>query len=178
MVLEHSTDANSILDLGCGEGQLLLMLRELTSIRKYYGYDLSPVFIDNLIRRWGRYPGLKAKAVNFLTVDKFPTTDLCTCMGSMLYIFDDGELKSVLANIKSKTFICRVPCSLGLDRVEIDRFSKDYGAKYAAVYRTIQDYVSILSESFTIKSIDRCYPDEIESKHNSKQFVFICERKV
>ena len=33
------------------------------------------------------------------------------------------------------------------------------------------------SDSFNIKSIDRCYPDDIESKYDSKQFSFVCESK-
>ncbi len=177
MILNHINGVNSVLDLGCGEGQVLLMLRELTNINKYYAYDLSQIFISNLIKRWGYCSKLKAHTVNFTTTVDFPKTDMCICMGVMLYVLDDNDLKHMLSNIKSKKFICRVPCNLGVDRIEIDKFSKDYGDNYAAVYRTIPEYISILSEYFNIKSIDRCYPDEIESKYGSKQFFFVCERK-
>jgi hypothetical protein len=129
-----------------------------------------------LIKRWGDYPGLEVKFINFITTDKLPKTDMCICMGAMLYIFDDNDLKYMLSNIKSEIFICRVPCSLESTRIEIDKFSEEYGENYAAVYRTIPEYISILSEFFNIKSINRCYPDEIESKHGSKQFYFICNK--
>ncbi len=174
IILKYIDGINSISDLGCGEGQVLLMLRELTDISNYYAYDLSQTFIDNLIRRWGNCPGLKAQAVNFITTS-FPETDMCICMGAMLYVFDDNDLKYMLSNIESKIFICRVPCNLESDRLEIDKFSEEFNDNYAAVYRTIPEYISILSESFNIKSIDRCYPDTIESKFGSKQFFFICE---
>lgn len=172
IVLDYIDGVNSILDLGCGEGQMLLMLRELTDIQTYYGYDLSQIFIDNLVNRWGNYPGLEAKVINF-SKDKLPPADMCICMGAMLYASDDG-LIHMLSNVKSKLFICRVPCDLN-NRVIIDKFSEEFNDNYAAIYRTIPEYISILSEYFNIKSIDRCYPDEIESKHDSKQFFFVCE---
>jgi len=177
MILNHIDGVNSILDLGCGEGQNLLMLRELTDIKDYYAYDLSKVFIKNLIKRWGKYSGLTVKTVNFTKVNNLPETDMCICMGAMLYVIDDESLKYMLSNIKSKLFICRVPCNLGTGRLEIDKFSEEFKSDYAAVYRTISEYISILSESFIIKSIDRCYPDEIESEYGSKQFFFVCEKK-
>ena len=176
VVLKHIDGVNSILDLGCGEGQNLLMLRELTDIKDYYGYDLSKVFIKNLTKRWGKYPGLKAKVVNFTKVNNLPVTDMCICMGAMLCVVDDDDLKYMLSNIKSKIFICRAPCNLETSRLEIDKFSEEFGENYAAVYRTIPEYISLLSKFFTIKSIDRCYPDDIESKYGSKQFFFVCEK--
>lgn len=177
IILKYIEDAKSILDLGCGEGQILLILRELSGIKDYYGYDLSSVFINNLIKRWGKCPGLEAKVLNFIKTNSLPKTDVCICMGAMLYVFDEADLKYMLSNIKSKLFICRVPCNLESDRLEINKFSEEYEEKYAAVYRTIPEYISILSEFFKIKSIDRCYPDEIESKHGTKQFFFVCKRE-
>jgi SAM-dependent methyltransferase len=66
IILKYIDGVKSILDLGCGEGQVLLMLRELTDIKNYYGYDISQIFISNLIKRWGDYPGLEVKFINFL----------------------------------------------------------------------------------------------------------------
>lgn len=176
VIIENITNVNSILDLGCGEGQVLLILRELTDIKNYYGYDLSSVFIKNLINRWGNWSGLRTKIINFTTFDEFPKTDMCVCMGVLLYIYSDILLKDMFKCIKSKVFIVRAPCSLD-DRLEIDKFSEEFEENYAAVYRTIPEYISILSESFDIKSIDRCYPDEIESKYGSKQYFFVCENR-
>jgi len=177
IILDHIDDVESILDLGCGEGQVLLMLRELTAIKDYYGYDLSKTFIDNLILRWGNNtPKLIAQEMNFTKFDDFPTTDMCVCMGVALYVLDDKILKDTLSNLKSNIFIFRAPCSMN-DRVDINKFSKEFNANYAAVYRTIPEYISILSDSFNIESIDRCYPDSIESKHGTKQFFFICKRR-
>jgi SAM-dependent methyltransferase len=177
MILKYIDGVDSILDLGCGEGQNLLMLRELTGIKSYCGYDLSKAFIKNLKKRWGKYPGLKARVANFTTTSILPKTDMCICMGAMLYVLDDNDLKHMLSNVKSEIFICRVPCNLESNRLEIDKFSEEFDADYAAVYRTIPEYISILSEFFNIKSIDRCYPDDIESDHGTKQFFFVCERR-
>ena len=177
IILKYTNGVDSILDLGCGEGQILLILRELTDIKSYYGYDLSQFFITNLINRWGNGLELNALITDFTTLNEFPATDMCICMGVMLYMVDDEILKHMLSNILSKLFIVRIPCILERDRLEIDKFSENLGDRYVAVYRTIPEYISILSEFFNIKSIDRCYPDEIESVHGSKQFFFVCERK-
>jgi len=176
IILDNIEGVESIIDIGCGEGQALLMLRELTDINEYHGYDLSSIFINNLIKRWGEWPGLNTKITNF-TKSKLPETDLCICMGAMLYVFDNSELTYMLSNIKSNIFICRVPCTLTSHKLEINKFSEEFEAVYAAVYRTIPEYISILSDSFNIKSINHCYPDNIESKHGSKQFSFVCESK-
>lgn len=175
VVLKYINNINSVSDLGCGEGQLLIMLRELTNIKNYHGYDLSPVFIKELISRWGNCSGLDAQTIDFTILDEFPNTDMCLCMGVFPYVFEDEVLKHILSNITSKLFITRIPCALGQERIEVDKFSEDLGDFYAAVYRTVPEYISILSEFFDIKSIDRCYPDEIESKHGTKQFFFVCE---
>ena len=174
IVLDYIDGVDSILDLGCGEGQMLLMLRELTDIQIYYGYDLSQIFISNLINRWGDHPGLEARTLNF-SKNTSPSVDMCICMGAMLYVSDD-DFRYILSNIKSRLFICRVPCALN-NRVTIDKFSEEFNDNYAAVYRTIPEYMSILSEFFSIKTIDRCYPDEIESEYGSKQFFFVCTNK-
>lgn len=175
IILRYADSACSILDLGCGEGQNLLMLRELTTVKYYYAYDLSQIFIDNLILRWGNWPGLDAKVGDFTTVVEFPKTDVCICMGVLVYV-DDTALEHVLSNITSGIFICRMPCSLESSRAEIDKFSEEYQCDYAAVYRTIPEYISTLSKYFIVKYVDRCYPDEIESKYGTKQFFFVCER--
>lgn len=175
MILEHVEGVDSVLDLGCGEGQNLLMLRELTSISEYYAYDLSEVFINNLVIRWGNCDGLVVQVKDFISAE-LPKVDLCICMGAMLYVLDDDKLTRMLSNIKANKFICRVPCELG-NRVTIDRFSPEFKADYAAVYRTIPEYISILSDFFVIKNINRCYPDSLESEYGSKQYLFVCEVK-
>jgi SAM-dependent methyltransferase len=176
LILKYLNNYDSILDLGCGEGQILLMLRELTDIKKFYAFDLTSVFIDNLIKKWGTWPGLDAKTINFSKINELPRTDICICMGVMLYL-SDVLLREIISKISSKLFIIRVPCTLRKDRLEIDKFSEEYQFQYAATYRTIPEYISILSEFFEILTIDRCYPDSIESKYESKQFLFVCKKK-
>jgi len=175
VILNHVGEVKSLLDLGCGEGQNLLMLRELTDIVYYCGFDLCENFIHGLRKRWGEHPGLIVRTLDFVDTPGFPKVDLCLCMGVLLYVFDDDELRNMFARLKTKKLICRMPCTLTTKRLVVSEFSEEYGAVYSAVYRTVAEYISILSESFVIKSVDRCYPDEIESRYGSKQFVFICE---
>ena len=175
MVLKYTDGVSSISDLGCGEGQLILMLRELTNISKFYAYDLSINFIGNLLKRWGAAPGLATSVANFIESPK-EKTDLSVCMGAILYVLKDEDLRTMLSTIDSEVFLCRIPCNLE-NRVEIDKFSEEFNSNYAAVYRTVSEYITILSEFFSIESVDRCYPDEIESVYGTKHYFFICKNR-
>jgi len=175
-VLKFTSDAEKILDIGCGEGSLILMLREVSNIKEYYGFDLSVHFIKNLKKKWGDFPGLKTAEYNCGLGGKLPKVDLCVCMGVMLYM-SDIEVEKMLSSVDATKFLCRVPCVLGKDRIEIDKFSKEFNDRYVATYRTISEYLNLLNKFFKVVSVERCYPDEIESEFGTKQFFFVCDRK-
>jgi SAM-dependent methyltransferase len=175
-VVSKSADANSVLDIGCGEGSMLLSLREFTKIELFYGYDISPSLIKRLVDRWGNVPGLKVKIVNLIILRELPMTDITLALGSWPYIFDDDHLHKILGNIKSNLLIVRAPCTLGKDDEIINKFSEDLGENYASIYRTRDNYISILSKHFSVCEVSRAYPDEIESKYGTKHFFFVAKK--
>ena len=177
MIIDNIPETTeSILDLGCGNGEILLTLREFTQIKTFYAFDISDVFINNIKNRWGtNNKNLITKVCNIALNQELPEVDVCLCLGVFIYIFDDQQLKTVLANIRSKIFICRVPCNID-KRLYVNTFSKELGDKYSSVYRTIPEYVELLSSNFKITSIQKSYPDTIESKYKTESFYFICQR--
>jgi len=175
-IVDKLAGAASVLDIGCGEGSMLLSLREFTEIRLFYGYDVSPSLIKRLLDKWGSVPGLKAKVVNLITLKELPITDVTLALGSFPYIFDNDHLHKLLKNIKSNLLIVRAPCTLNKEDEIINKFSEDLGDNYASIYRTVDNYVSILSDHFIVSEISRAYPDEIESKYGTKHFFFVCKK--
>jgi len=90
------------------------------------------------------------------------------------YVFSDDRVSEIVANLKSDIFITRISCDT--ERIEINKFSEDLGRDYSAVYRTIEEYTKIFGKHYKELTIKRAYPDEIESKYNTKQYFFICKR--
>jgi SAM-dependent methyltransferase len=175
-VVEKLSGVKSILDLGCGEGAMLLALRGFTEIDTFYGYDISPNLIEKLLNEWGKSNGLSVEVINLITIEKLPETDVTLSMGSFSYIFKDEELHKLLRNVKSDLLIVRASCTLNKEDEVINKFSEDLGENYAAIYRTVSNYKSILSKHFIVSEISRAYPDEIESKYGTKHFFFVCKK--
>lgn len=146
-VLKYTNNNKSVLDLGCGTGYMLLMLRELTDIEYFFGYDLSKTFIDKFKNRWGTDKKLIAEDVNFLE-KHLPQTDITLCIGVLVYIFDDSLISNMISGIQSNTLIIRVPCNM--ERLEINKYSSELKSQYAAVYRTVEEYYNILSQYFNV----------------------------
>jgi len=177
-LIDYVIDAESILDLGCGDGYLLLALREFSSIKRFYGYDLSGTMICKLRDRWGDvHGGLNAAVFDFVENNNYPDTDVIISFGSFPYVFDVKELKNIVSNINSDIFVVRSPCTMRREDEIIDKFSDDLGDNYSAVYRTVDFYVFMLSEYFVVDNVCRAYPDELESKYGTKQFFFVCKRR-
>jgi SAM-dependent methyltransferase len=178
-VLNHVSDTKSVLDLGCGDGYLMLLLRELTQIEEFYAYDISIQLLEVLEKKWlhenDRY--LYTKITNFIKEESFPKTDITVCFGSFPYVFDIEDLNSVLEKIDSSKILIRNPCSIDGSAVSINKFSEELGAEYSAIYRTPDEYFSILSKHFKVTEMFRAYPNDIESKYGTKHFFFTCERR-
>ena len=166
-------DAKSLLDLGCGNGSTTILLRELTYIQNFFCYDISPSMLSKI----GSDRDSKVYPVAFdVNTDTlvFPYTDVSICMNMFPYVFSDERLDMIIESIKSDIFIVRITCDT--ERLEINNFSEVLGKDYSAIYRTVSDYNDALSKHFKEVEITRAFPDEIESKYNSKQYFFICKR--
>lgn len=174
MLLKHiPINAKSLLDLGCGNGSTTILLRELTYIEDYYCYDISPSMLSKIGPDRDSQVHPFAFDVNTDVLD-FPAADVSICMNMFPYVFSDERLDEIIKAIKSDIFIVRITCDT--ERLEINNFSKDLGKEYSAIYRTFSEYRDVLIKYFKEVEISRAFPDEIESKFNSKQYFFICKR--
>ena len=171
-------DVNSVLDLGCADGYLLIALREFTNAERFYGYDISSELLHTLDLRWGSVKDLNTKVCDFTEDIDFPQTDLTLSMGLFPYIFDDQDLHNILASIKSNSLIVRVPCTLNDHDEYINKYSEDLCSEYSSIYRTAQNYTSILKTFYKKIGRERSYPDNIESKYGTKHFFFVCEERL
>jgi len=174
-VVANGGNPSTILDLGCADGYLLIALREFTTASKFYGYDISKDLLRKLRLRWGNIKELETRVYDFTKDKDYPQTDLVLSMGSFSYIFKDEELHTLLRNVKSDLLIVRASCTLNKEDEIINKFSEDLGENYAAIYRTVSNYKSILSKHFIVSEISRAYPDKIESKYGTKHFFFVCK---
>ncbi len=173
-LLKHiPTNAESLLDLGCGNGSTTIILRELTYIKKYFCYDIGPGMLATI--GGNRDSELITKVWDANDGDfNFPEADVTISMNMFPCIFDDEAVENIIKNIKSDIFLVRITCEK--ERLEINKFSEDLGHNFAACYRTVMDYADIMNKYFTEVEITRAFPDEIESKYGSKQYFFTCKR--
>jgi predicted TPR repeat methyltransferase len=168
-LINYIGDSKSVLDLGCATCSMLILLRELTSIKKFYGIDIS-----NKMMQYDA--GLILKVVDLSQVTSLPEADLTYCFGMFLYIFKDEHLVNILSNITSKVFLVRSPCTQKENIEYINKYSEELKDNYSAIYRTVEDYEKLLSIFFNVTDVMRSYPDEIESKYNTKHYYFVCKR--
>ena len=164
----------SLFDMGCGDGSTVILLRELSDIKRFYCYDIS----DNLMGgNWGeRGSEIIKKMVDFNDpLIDLPKADITICMNMFPHIFDDMILSRILGKIKSDLFLSRVTCEKN-ERLTINKYSEDLGDHIASVYRTAEEYKSLYKEHFSEVSFFRCFPDEIESKYGTNQYFFICKK--
>lgn len=177
VVVEKLTNEKSITDIGCGEGSILLSLREFTELQTFEAYDLSEGLLHILIDKWGNYPGLFTYEKNLIDINRSITTDVSLALGSFPYIFNDNDLLKILSMIKSDVFIVRAPCTLNDKDEIINKFSVELGENYSAIYRTVSNYENLLSKYFFVHEVSRAYTDDIESIYGTKHYFFICRRR-
>ena len=172
----------SLLDLGCGDGKISFLLSHLTKVSRFTLADLSGRMVHNAHRS---LLGSLDHVFDSIQVDFSKPKDLpkrltlefdtAICLGLFPYIFDDDDLSSSLRLLKVKQLIVRTPCTLNSKDEIINTHSKALDAQYSAVYRTLKNTIAIIEPHFRITEVDRIYPDEIESKFGTKQFVFNCD---
>jgi SAM-dependent methyltransferase len=165
--------AKSLLDLGCGNGSTVILLRELTYIREYYCYDISQGMLNTI--GGNRDSNLHTHVWNGNEENaELPETDVTISMNMLMYVFDDHKVEEIVKSIKSDIFIARISCNT--ERLVINKFSEEFQTDYSGCYRTSDEYVEIFKKSFSNVTVSRAFPDEIESAYSTKQMFFLCKR--
>lgn len=177
-IIDNAKQMDSVIDIGCSDGYLLIVLRELSKVTTFYGYDISEHMLKKLDSRWGSGEGLFTRECDFTIFNDFPATDLAVSMGMFPYIFEEEHMYSILNGIKSNELIVRVPCTLKELDEYINTFSEDLGSTYSAIYRTVDSYTKMFRKFYQNLIVTRAYPDLIESNYGTKNYYFICRNKI
>lgn len=154
----------SLLDLGCGDGDLIKCLAPLTHIEKFYGYDLSA----NLLKHLERIA--ETKVYDCYSGEPLPQTDVTLMTGLTIYLFEDEAIDKLMSLVQSPVVYVRSTCTLKDEDELIDTYSKELGRNYSARYTTLEHLLKVIGKRFTIEDVSRIYPDDIESAFGSKQF--------
>ena len=144
-------------------------LINLLEFKEAYGYDYSENLLKNL------HPSIKSRSFDVYTDDltSLPKTDETIFAGVLPFIFEDDHVLKVLGSIKSEKLFLRTPCTLKDQSELVKTYSEHLESDYASYYRTIEHVISLMKQTHKIESVDRIYPDEIESKFGTKQFYII-----
>ena len=167
----------TIVDIGCGTGSTVTLLRELSYTEKYYCYDVAPGMLSAIDCNPDRDSEVVTGVIDFTEENyELPeNVDFCICYG-LLQCIDDDSVKRVLSRISAKKALFRSACELEKRNV-INTYSEKLGSDYGCSYRTIDEYYQLFEEAgFKVISHVRCYPDVIESKFGTKQYFFDCEK--
>ncbi len=164
---------DSLLDLGCGDGALLNCLVELTDFNQYHGYDFATHLIKNL------HSKIQARDFNVYEDDSttLPKVDNIICAGMLPFIFEDEVVEKIYGSLNTKKLFLRSPCTLKSEDEYVNVYSDKLKSNYSSKYRTVTNMIKSLEKHFIIESIDRVYPDNIESEFDTKQFYFCARSK-
>jgi SAM-dependent methyltransferase len=171
-VSDHLAGHKTVYDLGCGTGQTMFTLHEMADSNIFYGCDVNAGFVADIQRKARSFPRIgSVVAGNFLAKDFIVRADLCLCLGVLNYVLDDTELHRLLTRIRSKTIIFRTPCSVEATDIRVDNGSVGTAGQYVSQYRTLPNLLRIVGSVFAVKNVRRAWPDALESKYGTKQFI-------
>ena len=159
------TQGKRLLDLGCGDGSLLECLLRLTDFEEFHGFDVAA----DLLR--GIDPRVHTQVYDITRPGPLPAVDAVICAGVIQYVFDDETVAALFGRIEAPIVWIRSTCTLQAQRESVDRDG------YASCYRTVPETFALIARRFDVTSVDRIYPDEIESAHGTKQFYFEARRR-
>jgi trans-aconitate methyltransferase len=161
----EKVEGNRLLDLGCGDGSLLECLIRLTDFEKFYGYDVAADLLSQID------PTVVTQVYDMNEPGPLPEVDATIVAGVIQYLFDDAAVEKVMSLITSPIVWIRSTCTLKKENEAVVRDG------YASNYRTLENTHALLARHFEISSVDRVYPDEIESPFGTKQFYFEARRR-
>lgn len=172
----------SLLDIGCGTGSTVVMLRELTDIKNFYCYDLSQGMIDTIPESDINRGGKISKGIVDLTALEskhpfFPKAEMAICYG-VLQCMEDKECIETLKSIPTDRLIVRNACYLPHEgRQDVVTYSDHLESDYACSYRTIDEYIKLFEKTgWNVVDMRRAFPDEIESDFGTKQWFYHLEK--
>lgn len=183
-IMEHIEDGiKSICDICAGDGDITYLLSQFIELEKVFLFDCNKNLLNIAENKFHINYKNKNSDLDVTTIKcdlakndvLFPHTDVTLFLGSMHYIFDDVAIDRILTMVNSEQLVIAAPCTMKSEDELINKFSEAAGDNYAALYRTLEHVKTLIERNgFRINACERLYPDSIESKFGTKQFVFNC----
>ena len=176
--LVNSIKPISIRDIACGNGRHIKVLLEFFDhFKSVELWDFNSTYIKKLKRYYSEQSHINAYELDISDKECHfpPGSDLDLCFGSLHYILKDDSLKVFFGRMASTSFI-RVPCSFE-NRIEVNTFSEDLQAPYQATYRTVEEYIKLLSLHYDVIEWKYAYDASFDSLHNTRQIYILCQKE-
>ena len=175
-----ASEVLSLTDIGCGTGSTVIMLQELTDIKIYHCYDISPGMMSTIDTSSKRGSLVHTNVLDFSNMDSshaFPDTDVSLCFG-VTQCLSDQDAHSLLGKLKGRNLFMRDACYLPHEgRQDINTFSEQLNSSYSCRYRTLTEYITLATSSgWQLKDVRRAFPDDIESAFGTKQWFLHLEK--
>jgi glycerol-3-phosphate cytidylyltransferase len=169
----------SMMDVGCGDGALLKCLNNLIEFDIIYALDLSAALMKSIPNSTNIQKGL-FDMNNVEEHSKLVDVDIVVFGGVLNYCFDDDVLVHLLMQFKNaKHVFIRAVCTLDVKNELILGDSKDLNKPYSSLYRTVDNTSKLIEKAgLSLVETTRLYPDEIESKFNTRQYMFYCTNSI
>ncbi|QJD96196.1 class I SAM-dependent methyltransferase [Mucilaginibacter robiniae] len=136
--------SGSVLDAGCGHGDLRKYLYDLYPQNTYYGIEQIPELLDVAVERYASYPDTHFYLGDFTTADS-PVCDYVLASGSLSYQNSDPDF---IFKVIKKLYAC---CRQGLGFNLLSRVAQQ-GCLVAYDMKEIMDYCLKLSEKVLVKT--------------------------
>lgn len=144
---QYDFNQKSVLDIGCGFGDLNLHLSSQFHDYEYTGCDLYENFISEGQKR---FPHAKFICGDFLQIENLPTYDWAVASGPFNHVFENGENYEFIQNVMLKTF------SLVKDGFSFDFISDKVDYKenhiFYAAPETILSFAYSLSRNVVLRN--------------------------
>lgn len=164
------TSGGSLLDLGCGTGDLFAGL--LDRLEHVTAVDMVAEFVDRLPKD-AKVDGVVSPLMSF---DPARTYDVGVLFGVVTYLGPDDELTVYRllrrAVPRPGAVVVKNQCSRGEDLL-VDRFSDAFGQRYVGRYPSVEgqrDRLATVFDEVTVQS----YPDQLNPWPDSRHVAFVC----
>jgi glycerol-3-phosphate cytidylyltransferase len=167
-------DTSYVLDIGCGDGATLMCLEHLIDADVLHGCDIALQMMEAIPSR----PPFKKQFYDINSRKELPTSEatVILMLGVVNYIFDNDIALALFRRFtKTKNVFLRCICTLRDADETINTYSEALQSQYIAMYRTLDSTCDLIrAAGLNIVSAERIYPDDIESKFDTKQYMIHC----
>lgn len=175
--LLNKYEITTILDVGCGNGNLLLHLQKRYEAE---GIDLSSRMVEIALKK-----GVNASTQQLKTIKK--KFDAIVAVGDVLNYLRADELKDFFIDIKATLnqggiFICDVNTLHGFEEVTAGSMSVDFGDQFLTIDSEYLDDILTTEMTLFEKHTEDCYKKEqdtiLQFYHDSKRMESVTALKL